>query len=421
MIELIEHGADVNFVSEAEKRTQTPLFRARNYQAVKLLLQKGADPNLYSTVGSNGKFKAVEHLLENNQDAARAIFDENLNVDDEENLIMDFEIFENEYSDKTDGEMSILVKAEKKSSLDIDDEKMKRFLILHPLVQIFLNLKFKTILWQFRLLFLFQIVLVITLTLIGVQYLQFTACETITENGTDFTNRYFQTLNITIDSQDNPLKCMKNIIVSTDEKFALTHICEAYYGPQNMASRTSIGKCWTTDWLTIFTMFILMIHFIKEMFEFCSKQTFLSYFMSLENLVELVIFLLGWVFLIASNYDIEMAYHASAWMIFWAWINLLLYMGRLNLIGKYIFMSLHVIKILCLCLFAYLPVFFAFTFGYYILLQANGNFNGYVRGFLSVLAMMVDEIGYRLFIFSSYLFRTNFFTTRYFLDFRAFL
>ena len=85
-------------------------------------------------------------------------------------------------------------------------------------------------------------------------------------------------------------------------------------------------------------------------------------------------------------------------------------MGRLNLIGKYIFMSLHVIKILCLCLFAYLPVFFAFTFGYYILLQANENFNGYFRGFLSVLAMMVDEIGYRLFIFRSYLFRTNFFT-----------
>ena len=198
MVELIEHGADVNYVSEAEKRTQTPLFRARNYQAVKLLLQKGADPNLYSTVGSNRKIKAVDHLLENNQDAARAIFDENLNVDDEGNLIMDFEIFENEYSDKTDGEMSILVKAEKKSLLDIDDEKMKRFLILHPLVQIFLNLKFKTILWQFRLLFLFQIVLVITLTLIGVQYLQFTACETITENGTDFTNRYFQTLNITI-------------------------------------------------------------------------------------------------------------------------------------------------------------------------------------------------------------------------------
>ena len=119
MVELIEHGADVNYVSEAEKRTQTPLFWARNYQAVKFILQKGADPNLYSKLGSNRKIKAVDHLLENNQDAARAIFDENLNVDDEENLIMDLEIFENEYSDKTDGEMSILVKAEKKSSLDI--------------------------------------------------------------------------------------------------------------------------------------------------------------------------------------------------------------------------------------------------------------------------------------------------------------
>ena len=196
MIELIEHGADVNYVSEAEKRTQTPLFRARNYQAVKLLLQKGADPNMYSTKGPNRKIKAVDHLLDNNQDAARAIFDESLNIDDERNLIMDFEIFENEYSDETDGEMSILVNAEKKSP--IDDEKMKKFLILHPLLQIFLDLKLQTIPWDFRLLFLFKFVLVITLTFVGVQYLQFTACETITENGTDFTNRYFQPLNITI-------------------------------------------------------------------------------------------------------------------------------------------------------------------------------------------------------------------------------
>ena len=167
MIELIEHGANVNYISKAEKRIQTPLFRARNYQAVKLLLQKGADPNMYSTTGQNRKIKAVDHLLVNNQDAARAIFDESLNIDDERNLIMDFEIFENERSDhdnygsdKTDGEMSILVNADRKSSLDIDDEKTKKFLILHPLLQIFLDLKFKTILWQFRLLFFFQIVLV---------------------------------------------------------------------------------------------------------------------------------------------------------------------------------------------------------------------------------------------------------------------
>ena len=65
------------------------------------------------------------------------------------------------------------------SITSIDDEKMKKFLILHPLLQIFLNLKFKTIRWQFRLLFLFQIVLTIALTLIGVQYLQFTSCKGI--------------------------------------------------------------------------------------------------------------------------------------------------------------------------------------------------------------------------------------------------
>ena len=46
--------------------------------------------------GSDNKIKAVDHLMEFNQDAARAIFDECLNIDDESNLILDFELFENE-------------------------------------------------------------------------------------------------------------------------------------------------------------------------------------------------------------------------------------------------------------------------------------------------------------------------------------
>ena len=105
--------------------------------------------------------------------------------------------------------------------------------------------------------------------------------------------------------------------------------------------------------------------------------------------------------MVISNFNIEMAYHASAWMIFFAWIDLIFYVGRMSLLGKYIFMSIHVMRVLFLSLFAYLPIFFGFTFGYYILLQANENFNGYIRGFISVLAMMIDEIGYQQFDYNS--------------------
>ena len=41
VIELIENGADVNILSKEQK---TPLFRARSYDIVKYLIQKGAKP-----------------------------------------------------------------------------------------------------------------------------------------------------------------------------------------------------------------------------------------------------------------------------------------------------------------------------------------------------------------------------------------
>ena len=56
-------------------KNKTPLFRARSYEVVKLLLQKGADPILYATITfKNGKEKhirAIDHLMKYNPGAAR--------------------------------------------------------------------------------------------------------------------------------------------------------------------------------------------------------------------------------------------------------------------------------------------------------------------------------------------------------------
>ena len=171
-----------------------------------------------------------------------------------------------------------------------------------------------------------------------------------------------------------------------DKTLALEQICQAY--------GMSIRECWTYNGLVIWTIFILVCHFFKECFELFSKENKFSYFISLENILEFNIFACAVAFIVASHFDIEMAYHFSAWMIFLVWCDLILYTGRFYIIGKYVFLSIHVIQILVLGLFAYLPIFLAFTFGYYILLQSNDNFNGYVRGFVSVLAMMIDEISY---------------------------
>ena len=400
VIELVENGADVNHVAKAKK---TPLFRARSYDIVKYLVQKGANP-IQKVRDEKGKEKinAVDHLMEFNPDAAMAIFDSCLDLDRQGNLIIDFMIFEcNDQADPTDRkqfahiaqkEMELLNKAEEQSSLPtIDDKNPQKMMILHPLFQIFLTLKFRTIRFLFWGLLFLQAILVATLTTIGVEFVQFTACDVSNSSSSCFTNRYLDTLEIDIcpNITEFRLTCDQNI-TSTNEGNALEQLCKIYYQDPNI----TITSCWTTHWFTIVTMIVLGIHFSKELFEFLSKGSRITYFLSLENILEIGILILACFFLWVSHYDIVLAYHASAWMVFFVWIDLLLYMGRMSLLGKYIFMSLHVIRILFVCLIAYLPIFFAFTFGYYILLQANDRLNGYIRGFISVVAMMIDEVDY---------------------------
>ena len=87
MLELIENGANVNHkyaeysknysdtYGEYQIKNKTPLFRARSYEVVKLLLQKGADPNMCATVKYNDDnekhVRAIDHLMKYNPDAAR--------------------------------------------------------------------------------------------------------------------------------------------------------------------------------------------------------------------------------------------------------------------------------------------------------------------------------------------------------------
>ena len=258
MLELIENGANVNHKNEEycanhfydiygrayKIKNKTPLFRARSYEVVKLLLQKGANPNMCATVkygnGEKKHIRAIDHLMKYNPDAARAIFDCCLDVDKESNLIVDFEIFDHhdEKTSEFEGEMELLKKAEKQAFVrSIEDTNSNKLLILHPLLQIFLSLKFKTIKIQFWILLLMQMILVGTLTASGVVFLQFTSCTNLTEGGECFTNRYFQPNdtapnNTALCSNDNEkskledegyfvhitnLKCEKSIIMTNDK------------------------------------------------------------------------------------------------------------------------------------------------------------------------------------------------------------
>ena len=110
MILLMEHGADVNHIgllcTKIHSRnssnkcisSETPLFQAKTYETVKLLLKHGADPNkkafLHSENSTSIPMTAIEYIMKfKSHDAAKAILDECL-IMEMDDLIIDFSVFE---------------------------------------------------------------------------------------------------------------------------------------------------------------------------------------------------------------------------------------------------------------------------------------------------------------------------------------
>ena len=183
IIELINHGANVNHRSE---NGSTPLFEARNYNTALLLLKHGADPNLKGkNHRTNIEQTAIEYLMENNKSSAKAILDSHCTKQDNY-LVMDFHIFD--YNDKNEEKKSKEFKEEQdemslfhvikynRTKLDLSDDN-EQGLLLHPLMQIFLNFKYKTVRQISILQAFFHLILAIVLTINAVKYTELVSCE----------------------------------------------------------------------------------------------------------------------------------------------------------------------------------------------------------------------------------------------------
>ena len=196
IIELVDQGAKVNHIStdnrsQTKLKGKTPIFRARNFDTVRLLLKFGADPNITATKimaeREELKVTAIQHLLKYNVDCANAILDDSLAIE-EDDLIFNFEVFKTRHEDK-DSDLVILEKVEEHAPIQISKANDKLPLLLHPLLQIFLNLKFSSIKKVYIIQMLFQILLVASFTVITVNYVQLTSCE-LDERNDNFTNQY---------------------------------------------------------------------------------------------------------------------------------------------------------------------------------------------------------------------------------------
>ena len=99
-----------------------------------------------------------------NVDCVKAILDNQLCNDPEHNLVLNFHVFKGD--DKNEMSLFETARNNERSSL-----------LLHPLMQIFLNLKYKTVWMTFLVQIIFQLFLVVVFTIVGIEYVEFTSCK----------------------------------------------------------------------------------------------------------------------------------------------------------------------------------------------------------------------------------------------------
>jgi len=481
IIELVDHGADVNFVAKYDCfeldgcvfRT-TPLFHARTNDTIKLLLSFGADPahkaskniikmeqanNIPNIVQPKGvtrttsamfhfyegnikeendvtinldningidenslpngqdnrdssvahsldkhmesQISAVEHLMQFHLDCSKAILDASLTKQDHD-LVMDLHVFEDQHN-----EMSLFMAAEK--------NHMKE-LFLHPLLQIFLSLKWDTVKPLFWIKLFFQLCLVIIMTYIGVKYVDTTHCNNLNSTNpidTCFESTYllksgFKQCNIICNNKsdvrndrecpklEEKIRCFKHRLefknMNDEDDLSMTQLAVIY-----KTLGLSIDNNWRYDpanWLAIILMLFVLG---KELCELTMNglRGLKIYLQNLHNWIQCFLISTSVVFSIYSECDFGLATHAAAWMVFLVWIDLTLYIGKLDIIGEYIYMSVIVSKTIFCVLFIYVPSYLAFTFGFYILLKSNPAFDSYTATFIRILAMKAGELDYK--------------------------
>ena len=171
-------------------------------------------------------------------------------------------------------------------------ENGKSELLLHPVMELFLHMK-----WQLRNASMItnmaiNLLFVIFLSLLSQKYLALTTCEPIDETC------FHGPENITI--CDSIMKCHKKSIRTAKERpYPLEPICEA------------IGKdwsCWWVQWDTVIVMVFLLGIIIREVLELNSKNI-QKYFWSFENILQITIISLTIGFFISSPVNIEVTLH----------------------------------------------------------------------------------------------------------------
>ena len=400
LLDLLEMGgADPN---HRAKNGKTALFKAHSYECALLLLQnkaqayEGRSVRFRKTVrNANRPDTPFSYLVRHHAGAAEAILDESLDVVNEDLFIYDFEQFKNVSEVENEMDFHFILKENGKSEL-----------LLHPLMEIFLHMKWTLMNASMIVQILFNVFFVIFLTSLGQYYLGLTTCQMDSELisvsiSTSDKNYQFEVNPTCTMAYDNGDGDLKNLTCEFEDFVNETFKCHKYsirtnyerpYPLQPICDTLDLGvTCWWLHWNTIFVILLLLGMTVREILELRSKSL-ISYFWSMENVIQLLIIGFTTAFLGFAYYDIEISYHFGAISLFLAWMDLTLFIGRLDYFGEYMYIILNVGKTLLKCLTVYIPIILAFAFSFNMLLHSDKAFNSYASTILKVIVMMLGEL-----------------------------
>lgn len=158
LIELLDKG-HANVHKEDKSKNKTALSKAHNYEAVMILTKFGAK--------SNRKPNDIKRLMErHNSSSPKAILSQCISEVNEELLVLDLGHFEHTTEESNEMDLHVMVQDHGKSEL-----------LLHPIFQVFLDLKWNQVRKFFWFNLLVDIIFVVLLILSAYHFLDLIYCK----------------------------------------------------------------------------------------------------------------------------------------------------------------------------------------------------------------------------------------------------
>ena len=173
------------------------------------------------------------------------------------------------------------------------------------------------------------------------------------------------------------------------------------------------GHSVTCYWTLVSLAALLLLEFLQLVSKIKEGEP-LEYF-GLQNTCELFMFGLTIALFVTQWHDNEMAFkfnnvpmwndekreanhmiqkHLLGWALFLAWMDLTIFLGKMDVFGIHIYMSWQIMRSMFLNLAVFIPSLVAFASAFHCFLINNPVFEGYVASLLKTFEMLLGEVDF---------------------------